>query len=110
MNLVFPSPAASFSSRKWLCQEKEAAPCSRYDAQMLGFKACTSAHNASFRTAKLKIPAISSAGEDAEKLAPSDAAAVGNAKMVQWLWKNLVVLKTLNVQPLYDPAIPLLHT
>lgn len=63
---------------------------------MLGFESCSLAHNASFKTA----------GEDVEKLAPSDAAG-GNAKMVQRLWKNLVVLKKLNMRPCNSTAVHL---
>jgi len=42
-----------------------------------------------------------------EKLEPSYIAG-RNIKMVQFLWKGLEVLRNLNVELSYDPAIPLL--
>lgn len=51
-----------------------------------------------------------SIGEDMEKFKPLCFAS-GNIKMVQLLWKIVwQFFKELNIEPLYDPAIPLLDT
>lgn len=44
-------------------------------------------------------------GENVERLEP--CAQEGNAKMVQPLW-SAAVLQKLNIEPAYDPIIPLL--